>query len=226
VFGLREFYQKKQSGTAEPDMATDLIILEVLENYVFNFESLEAFYSHWQSLEDPEQAQKSDQGSEDGVQLSTIHSTKGNEYRHLVYFNLSDTVDQDESELEQERRVAYVGATRAIESLLITIPESNHSRFAEELFLSPEFYGMSDRKLQRFLRRLRKQRRNEEKSSANLSRSQNQSQMNVFSNRKAATQNFETVTETAKFLDELNARIEVLENELRYRGIFYPNKEK
>lgn len=226
VFGLRKFYQKKLSGTAEPDMATDIIVLEVLENYVSNFESLDHFYMHWQSLEDPEREQKSAMGSEDGLQLSTIHSTKGNEYRHLVYFNLSDTVDQDESELEQERRVAYVGATRAIESLLVTIPESNHSRFAEELFLNPEFYGVSESKLRRLLKRLRKQRRNEEKSSENLARKKHQIQLNAFLNKESVSRNSEKIQQRTGFLKDINTRIEILENEFRYRQIFFPDTEK
>ena len=74
------------------------------------------------------------------VTLLTIHKSKGKEFPWVVYFNLSRSGSGNiETSLPEERRVAYVGATRARHGLLITADEERYSRFLVELALSPEF---------------------------------------------------------------------------------------
>ena len=64
-----------------------------------------------------------DDHKEDGVVLSTIHSVKGLEFRAVFVIGLEEGIlpaIRDEVDIEEERRVAYVGFTRAKERLYIT----------------------------------------------------------------------------------------------------------
>jgi DNA helicase-2/ATP-dependent DNA helicase PcrA len=81
------------------------------------------------------------------VALSTIHSTKGNEYAHVVYFDVRDPSASGPEEVEEERRVAYVAATRAIDSLLVTAPKGKQSAFVREMALNPALADLSSGRL-------------------------------------------------------------------------------
>ncbi|MCK9399349.1 MAG: ATP-binding domain-containing protein [Bacteroidales bacterium] len=83
------------------------------------------------------------------IHLTTIHKTKGNEYPNIVYFNLSqDSRLTDESDIEEERRVTYVGVTRARESIFITALKNKPSMFLPEVAFNPELKSLSTVKLQ------------------------------------------------------------------------------
>ncbi|MBU0646738.1 ATP-binding domain-containing protein [Patescibacteria group bacterium] len=80
--------------------------------------------------------------------LTTIHKTKGNEYSNVAYFNLeSNNRLNTQSLIEEERRVSYVGVTRAIKNILITAPRNGFSTFLKELALNPDFTNLSVIKL-------------------------------------------------------------------------------
>ncbi|UZK04603.1 DNA helicase II [Venatoribacter cucullus] len=86
---------------------------------------------------------------EDAVQLMTLHSAKGLEFPQVVLAGLEEGLFphkmsmDDPDGLEEERRLAYVGITRAMEKLVITHAESrrlhgqenfsNPSRFIKEI---------------------------------------------------------------------------------------------
>ncbi|WP_318437865.1 ATP-dependent helicase [Photobacterium leiognathi] len=64
--------------------------------------------------------------SKDGVVLSTIHGTKGLEWDHVMLTGLNDDSfpsSKDPDEIQEERRLFYVGVTRCIKSLTLHIPE-------------------------------------------------------------------------------------------------------
>ena len=79
--------------------------------------------------------------------LSTIHSTKGNEYGHVVYFDVRDPSASSPQDVEEERRVAYVAATRAIDSLLVTAPRGKQSAFVREMALNRALADLSSGRL-------------------------------------------------------------------------------
>lgn len=79
---------------------------------------------------------------EDAVQLMTLHSAKGLEYPQVVLTGLEEGLFphkmsmDDPDGLEEERRLAYVGITRAMEKLVITSAESRRLH-GEERYNTP-----------------------------------------------------------------------------------------
>lgn len=78
---------------------------------------------------------------QDAVQLSTIHAAKGLEYDHvyLVGFeedSLPHHQSRDDVGLEEERRLAYVGITRAAHSLTLSYAKTRQ-KFGELLHCEP-----------------------------------------------------------------------------------------
>lgn len=65
---------------------------------------------------------REDSPEQDRVVISTIHASKGREYEAVVIFDYdADLGNLTEQQIEEERRVFYVGMTRAEDSLLITV---------------------------------------------------------------------------------------------------------
>jgi len=85
--------------------------------------SLESIVSHLSLMSILENDE--DKQQQDAVQLMTIHAAKGIEFEHvyLVGFeedSLPHHQSQDEAGIEEERRLAYVGITRAASSLSLS----------------------------------------------------------------------------------------------------------
>jgi DNA helicase-2/ATP-dependent DNA helicase PcrA len=148
--GLRDFYEKDSRGNAESRVEN----LDELVNVASRFErtaedidaglgELSAFLSH-AALEAGE-----NQGEawDDCVQLMTLHSAKGLEFPVVFLVGMEEglfpsqrSVD-DEGRLEEERRLAYVGITRAREKLVVTHAESRRMHGAEMLARPSRFLG-------------------------------------------------------------------------------------
>ena len=98
----------------------------------------------------------------DYVQLMTIHMAKGLEFKHVILAGMEEGLFphqnslQEAEKLEEERRLCYVGITRAMETLTITLTESRSlygqtkfaqsSRFLSEI--SPEHFYVVRPKVQ------------------------------------------------------------------------------
>ncbi|UDG80063.1 DNA helicase II [Candidatus Steffania adelgidicola] len=109
---------------------------------------LHAFLSHisLEAKEDPLDTYQ------DAVQLMTLHAAKGLEFKHVFIVGMEEGIFpshmslNERSRLEEERRLAYVGLTRAMKKLTITYAETRRvygkevchqaSRFIAELPLS------------------------------------------------------------------------------------------
>ncbi len=148
--GLRDFYEKDSRGNAESRVEN----LDELINVASRFErtaedidaglgELSAFLSH-ATLEAGE-----NQGEawDDCVQLMTLHSAKGLEFPVVFLVGMEEglfpsqrSVD-DEGRLEEERRLAYVGITRAREKLIVTHAESRRMHGTEMLARPSRFLG-------------------------------------------------------------------------------------
>jgi DNA helicase-2/ATP-dependent DNA helicase PcrA len=148
--GLRDFYEKDSRGNAESRVEN----LDELVNVASRFEltpddidaglgELAAFLSH-AALEAGE-----GQGEawDDCVQLMTLHSAKGLEFPVVFLVGLEEGLFpsqrsvEDEGRLEEERRLAYVGITRARERLFITHAESRRMHGTEMLARPSRFLG-------------------------------------------------------------------------------------
>lgn len=89
-----------------------------------------------------------DQQTEEAVQLLTLHTAKGLEFRHVFLIGFEEEllphrVSIEQEQIEEERRLAYVGLTRARETLTLTYSRRRRqygdavdcepSRFLDEL---------------------------------------------------------------------------------------------
>ena len=148
--GLRDFYEKDSRGHAE----TRVENLDELVNVASRFEltpddidlglsELSAFLSH-ATLESGE-----NQGEvwDDCVQLMTLHSAKGLEFPVVFLVGMEEGLFpsqrsvEDEGRLEEERRLAYVGITRARKKLFVSHAESRRLHGTEMLARPSRFLG-------------------------------------------------------------------------------------
>lgn len=86
------------------------------------------------------------------VTLLSIHKAKGKEFPFVVVLNLIKGMEDG----AEERRVAYVGTTRAQKGLLITADEEHFSPFLTEFALRPEFADFGEAYLARQVAGMRK----------------------------------------------------------------------
>ena len=103
--------------------------------------------------------EQSDDSDADTLQLMTLHGSKGLEFPHVYLVGMEEEllphrVSIDEEQIEEERRLAYVGITRAQKTLCLTLARQRRrggemqnclpSRFLEELPQdSLEWFGKS-----------------------------------------------------------------------------------
>lgn len=122
-----KFRQRKKNN---PESETLDIVIDSLFSLADSYPDIDRLIK---IIEFPPQRNQEQQNV---VYLSTIHRTKGNEFKNVAIFNYSDDIDIDSVRvLEEERRVFYVGVTRAIDRLLITTHKKNPSPFIKELSL-------------------------------------------------------------------------------------------
>ena len=100
------------------------------EGYKTIFEFLKHVNEVKESIE--ESKKKKDR---EGVILSTIHGVKGMEFKNVYIMNIcEDTIPHASSKdtnLEEERRLFYVGMTRAIDALYLFSPRSRKGQFKD-----------------------------------------------------------------------------------------------
>jgi DNA helicase-2/ATP-dependent DNA helicase PcrA len=148
--GLRDFYENDKRGNGEARVEN----LDELVNVASRFEmtpedtdaglnELSAFLSH-AALEAGE-----GQGEawDDCVQLMTLHSAKGLEFPVVFLVGMEEGLfpsqrsTEEENRLEEERRLAYVGITRARERLYVSHAESRRMHGTEMLARPSRFLG-------------------------------------------------------------------------------------
>ncbi len=111
-----------------PDGEERMKNLEVLASNSSAYETLEEFLADAALLSSADES-----AGNDVVSLMTLHAAKGLEFPVVFIVGMEDGLfpssrsDNSEEELEEERRLAYVGMTRAMEDLFLTFAGSRFS---------------------------------------------------------------------------------------------------
>ena len=149
---IEYFNFKELTDDGTPSSEERMGNLEVLVSNALAYEGLNEF------LADASLMSSADENSaKNSVTLMTIHSAKGLEFPVVFLVGMEDGLfptsraSENESDLEEERRLAYVGMTRAMRKLFLTYAGSRYSygsrnfcmpsRFLIELGYNP--YGSS-----------------------------------------------------------------------------------
>ena len=106
----------------------------VASTYVNKYgnKSLELFLQEIALIE--EEQDKNLDGSGQNINMMTLHSSKGLEFKYVFMIGMEEGLlphsrsFTDEDELEEERRLCYVGITRAKEKLYLTFAERRQTR--------------------------------------------------------------------------------------------------
>ncbi|MCK9616686.1 MAG: UvrD-helicase domain-containing protein [Lentimicrobiaceae bacterium] len=143
-FDLKEYYENVANINKDVDVASDDIIIEVILSVTKTFDNINSFYEFIHNQITNPNANPIPELEANDIQneilISTIHKTKGNEFKNVVFFNLAHNGKIiGLNEQEEERRVCYVGITRAIESIFISAPLGNYSNYLPEILKNPKF---------------------------------------------------------------------------------------
>jgi DNA helicase II / ATP-dependent DNA helicase PcrA len=106
--------------------------LEQFRLFGGEFETLEAMLNELSLISGPESAEATAGKKDDSVVLSSIHQAKGLEWKVVFLISLGDAMFPSPKAienggidaLEEERRLFYVGVTRAMDQLYLTYPRS------------------------------------------------------------------------------------------------------
>ncbi|MBE4907345.1 DNA helicase PcrA [Bacillus luteolus] len=126
--GYREMLKTEKTLEAQSRLENIDEFLSVTKNFEEKNEdkSLVAFLTDLALVADIDKLEEDDQNKGDAVVLMTLHSAKGLEFPVVFLIGLEEGVFphsrslMEEDEMEEERRLAYVGITRAEEELFIT----------------------------------------------------------------------------------------------------------
>ena len=124
---LREYANKY--GQSLDDLED---VLEEFKGAAEGFKTITEFLVHINNVEEQIESSKV---VEDGVILSTIHGVKGMEFNNVYIINCNEEViphkSSMEENIEEERRLFYVGITRAINNLYVFSPKTMRGKFRE-----------------------------------------------------------------------------------------------
>ncbi|MBN1036306.1 ATP-dependent helicase [Clostridium botulinum] len=110
---------------------------EVIEEFKLSaegFKNIFDFLAHIENVSNEIEVSK-DKNQREGVILSTIHGVKGMEFKNVYLVNCNeDTIPHSSSKeenIEEERRLFYVGITRAIDNLYLFAPKNRRGQLKE-----------------------------------------------------------------------------------------------
>ncbi|HEY4137484.1 MAG TPA: 3'-5' exonuclease, partial [Casimicrobiaceae bacterium] len=150
--GLRDYYEADSRGSAESRVENLDELVNVASRFERTPEDLEAGFSELTAFlahAALEAGETQGEAWEDCAQLMTLHSAKGLEFPLVFLVGLEDGLFPSQKSLdepgrlEEERRLAYVGITRARDTLILSYAETRRlhgmetynrpSRFLHEL---------------------------------------------------------------------------------------------
>jgi len=94
---------------------------------VKDFKTIKEFLEHVNTVEEEtKKASSRNKDKNEGVILSTIHGVKGMEFDTVFMVNTVDgAIPYKNNDIEEERRLFYVGVTRAINNVINSSSNSN-----------------------------------------------------------------------------------------------------
>jgi hypothetical protein len=112
-------------------------VLKYLE-YVFASSKIPSYYI--ETNQDNIIARENIQNIKDKIIISTVHGTKGLEFDDVYIIDVNDEVFPSKhcKDIEEERRLLYVGITRAKNKLHICFNDNNRSCFINEILSHPD----------------------------------------------------------------------------------------
>ena len=140
--GLRDHYEKDSRGNGEARVENLDELINVASRFAMTPEDIEAGLSELSAFLSHaalEAGEGQGEAWDDCVQLMTLHSAKGLEFPLVFLVGMEEGLfpsqrsTEDEARLEEERRLAYVGITRARERLVVTHAESRRMHGTEML---------------------------------------------------------------------------------------------
>lgn len=140
--GLRDFYEKDSRGNAETRVENLDELVNVASRFERSQEDIDAGLSELNAFLSNAALEAGENQGEEGddcVQLMTLHSAKGLEFPVVFLVGMEEGLFpsqrsvNDEGRLEEERRLAYVGITRARERLFLSHAESRRMHGTEML---------------------------------------------------------------------------------------------
>jgi DNA helicase II / ATP-dependent DNA helicase PcrA len=150
-FGLEAYWKAgdEQPAAAGRDGAGPLQVVDALLLLAETYPEPRVFFAAWDRLKADEEAHEGvaddslarEEAGEDRVVIGTIHAAKGREYHSVVIPDYDCDVSRwQPPEIEEERRVVYVGVTRAREAALFTVDTSRPyiHPFLRELVETPD----------------------------------------------------------------------------------------
>lgn len=117
--GIADYHRAQDEIAGTQRLANLQELANAASLYPATSEGLAEFLEHIEL----DRAMERTDDSNDAVTLITLHNTKGLEFRRVIMTGLEQGVfpreDKKDEELEEERRLFYVGATRAMDELYI-----------------------------------------------------------------------------------------------------------
>jgi len=119
--GIADYHKERDEVSGNQRLSNLQELVNAATLYDLSREGLQNFLEHIEldrSLEE-----RASSGSADSVTLITFHNTKGLEFRRVIMTGIEQGVfpreEKKDEELEEERRLFYVGATRAMDELYL-----------------------------------------------------------------------------------------------------------
>ncbi|SHI86392.1 DNA helicase-2 / ATP-dependent DNA helicase PcrA [Clostridium cavendishii DSM 21758] len=127
-------YLREYSDKFKQSMDDIFEIIEEFKSAAEEFNSIINFLVHIESVEESIK-QNRNKAFQDAIILSTIHGVKGMEFKNVYIVDIvNETIPHKNNldNLEEERRLFYVGITRAVDNLYLYAPKAVRGKFKEQ----------------------------------------------------------------------------------------------
>lgn len=127
-------YIKEYCSKFKIDLGEMEDVIDEFRQSIEGYNSIIAFLAHVEQVKEEISKHKKNT-DEDAVILSTIHGVKGMEFKNVYLINCNEEniphINSIEKNIEEERRLFYVGVTRAVDNLWLCISKNVKGKVKE-----------------------------------------------------------------------------------------------